>query len=197
MPAGDRWPSYGCNDLKGDVFGGIVSAVMMVPVALGFGVLSGLGPVAGFYGAIAVGCFTALLGAAAPMISGPSAIVDSPRRVRRDSDQGRLGHDGRAVWPTRCVPNARRSTSPDLADHEVVIFDCNETEAMDDNAAMALEELINGSVLDQDKGCIVAGLSGGVKQTLISLGIFDRLPKASFANDLEKARQAAVQLLPK
>ena len=65
------------------------------------------------------------------------------------------------------------------------------------DAAMALGELINGSVLDQDKGCIVAGLSGGGKQTLISLGIFDRLPKASFANDLEEARQAAVQLLPK
>ena len=34
---------YGLDDLKGDVFGGVVSAVMMVPVALGFGVLSGLG----------------------------------------------------------------------------------------------------------------------------------------------------------
>ena len=67
--------SYGLDDLKGDVFGGVVSAVMMVPVALGFGVLSGLGPVAAFYGAIAVGFFTAVLGGAAPMISGPSAIV--------------------------------------------------------------------------------------------------------------------------
>ena len=66
---------YGPGDLKGDVFGGVVSAVMMVPVALGFGVLSGLGPVAAFYGAIAVGFFTAVLGGAAPMISGPSAIV--------------------------------------------------------------------------------------------------------------------------
>ena len=75
MRSGSRQHSYGLNDLKGDVFGGIVSAVMMVPVALGFGVLSGLGPVAAFYGAIAVGLFTAVLGGAAPMISGPSAIV--------------------------------------------------------------------------------------------------------------------------
>ena len=37
--------------------------------------LSGLGPVAAFYGAIVVGFFTAVLGGAAPMISGPSAIV--------------------------------------------------------------------------------------------------------------------------
>lgn len=68
-------PSYGVANLKGDLFGGIVSAVMMVPVALGFGALSGLGPVAAFYGAIAVGFFTAILGGAAPMISGPSALI--------------------------------------------------------------------------------------------------------------------------
>ena len=52
-----------------------MSAVMMVPVALGFGALSGLGPVSAFYGAIAVGFFTAAFGGAAPMVSGPSAIV--------------------------------------------------------------------------------------------------------------------------
>ena len=68
-------PSYGVANLKGDLFGGVVSAVMMVPVALGFGALSGLGPVAAFYGAIAVGFFTAILGGAAPMISGPSALI--------------------------------------------------------------------------------------------------------------------------
>lgn len=68
-------PSYGVANLKGDLFGGIVSAVMMVPIALGFGALSGLGPVAAFYGAIAVGFFTAILGGAAPMISGPSALI--------------------------------------------------------------------------------------------------------------------------
>ena len=68
-------PNYGLVNLKGDIFGGLVSAVMMVPVALGFGALSGLGPVAAFYGAIAVGFFTAALGGAAPMISGPSALI--------------------------------------------------------------------------------------------------------------------------
>ena len=68
-------PTYGLVNLKGDVFGGLVSAVMMVPVALGFGALSGLGPVAAFYGAVAVGFFTATFGGAAPMISGPSALI--------------------------------------------------------------------------------------------------------------------------
>ncbi len=68
-------PDYGFANLKGDLFGGLVSAVMMVPVALGFGALSGLGPVSAFYGAIAVGFFTAAFGGAAPMISGPSALI--------------------------------------------------------------------------------------------------------------------------
>ncbi len=88
-----------------------------------------------------------------------------------------------------------RVISPDLADHEVVIFDFSATEAMDDNAAMAMEELINGSVLDQDKGCIVAGLSAEMKTSLTALGIFDRLPAESFAADLQQAKQAAAQLL--
>ena len=35
-------PNYGVANLKGDLFGGVVSAVMMVPVALGFGALSDL-----------------------------------------------------------------------------------------------------------------------------------------------------------
>ena len=88
-----------------------------------------------------------------------------------------------------------RLISPDLADHEVVIFDFSETEAMDDSAAMAMEELINGSVLGQDKGCIVAGLSDDLKRALTALGIFDRLPEESFAADLDEAKRAAAQML--
>ena len=88
-----------------------------------------------------------------------------------------------------------RVVSPDLADHEVVIFDFSETEAMDDNAAMAMEELINGSVLGQDKGCIVAGLADDLQRTLTALGIFDRLPEEAFAADLEVAKRAAARLL--
>ena len=88
-----------------------------------------------------------------------------------------------------------RVISPDLADHEVVIFDFSETEGMDDSAAMALEELINGSVLGQDKGCIVAGLSGDLGKSLTALGIFDRLPQEGFAADLDGAKRAAARLL--
>ena len=55
-----------------DVFGGVVSAVVMLPLALAFGVASGLGPVAGIYGAVAVGFFAAAFGGTPSQISGPT-----------------------------------------------------------------------------------------------------------------------------
>ena len=88
-----------------------------------------------------------------------------------------------------------RVITPDLADHEVVIFDFSQTIAMDDNAAMAMEELINGIVRDQDKGCVVSGLSGGLEETLRPLGIFDLVPEANFAQDMDQAKKIAAQFL--
>ena len=56
----------------GDVFGGVTSAIVMLPMALAFGVASGLGPVAGVYGAVAVGFFAAAFGGTPAQISGPT-----------------------------------------------------------------------------------------------------------------------------
>jgi sulfate permease, SulP family len=58
--------------LSGDVFGGITAAVVALPLALAFGVQSGMGAIAGLYGAIAVGFFAALLGGTKTQISGPT-----------------------------------------------------------------------------------------------------------------------------
>ncbi len=58
--------------LAGDVFGGVTSAIVMLPMALAFGVASGLGPVAGIYGAVAVGFFAAVFGGTPSQISGPT-----------------------------------------------------------------------------------------------------------------------------
>ena len=55
-----------------DVFGGVTSAIVMLPLALAFGVASGLGPVAGVYGAVAVGFFAAAFGGTPAQISGPT-----------------------------------------------------------------------------------------------------------------------------
>ena len=63
---------YSLEKLKGDVFGGITTSVIGLPVALAFGVASGLGPTAGIYGAIAVGFFAAVFGGTRSQISGPT-----------------------------------------------------------------------------------------------------------------------------
>ena len=63
---------YDFKNLSGDVFGGVTATVIALPLALGFGIASGLGPVAGIYGAIAVGFFSAVFGGTPSRISGPT-----------------------------------------------------------------------------------------------------------------------------
>ncbi len=64
--------TYNLQSLRGDLFGGITAAVVGLPVALAFGVASGLGALAGIYGAIAVGFFAAVFGGTRSQISGPT-----------------------------------------------------------------------------------------------------------------------------
>ncbi len=65
--------NYSLDAFRGDLFGGITSAVVGLPVALAFGVASGMGAAAGLYGAIGVGLFAALFGGTRSQISGPTA----------------------------------------------------------------------------------------------------------------------------
>ena len=60
------------RSFKGDLFGGVTAAVVGLPVALAFGEASGLGALAGIYGAIAVGFFAAVFGGTKSQISGPT-----------------------------------------------------------------------------------------------------------------------------
>ncbi len=64
--------SYDLQTFRGDVFGGITAAVVGLPVALAFGVASGLGALAGIYGAITVGFLAAVFGGTRSQISGPT-----------------------------------------------------------------------------------------------------------------------------
>ncbi len=66
---------YGLADLRGDVLGGITAAGVTLPVAIGYGVLSGLGPVAGMYGAVAVGIFASLFGGTRGLVYGPNLAI--------------------------------------------------------------------------------------------------------------------------
>lgn len=60
------------KEFLGDVYGGVTAAVVALPLALAFGVASGVGPIAGLYGAIAVGFFAAVFGGTSTQISGPT-----------------------------------------------------------------------------------------------------------------------------
>ena len=64
--------NYDFQTFRGDIFGGVTAAVVGLPVALAFGVASGLGALAGIYGAIAVGFFAAVFGGTKSQISGPT-----------------------------------------------------------------------------------------------------------------------------
>ncbi|WP_419948941.1 SulP family inorganic anion transporter [Candidatus Palauibacter sp.] len=64
---------YDLQTLRGDLFGGVTSAVVALPVSLAFGVASGLGAAAGLYSVIAVGFFAAVFGGTRFQISGPTA----------------------------------------------------------------------------------------------------------------------------
>ncbi|GAL23910.1 sulfate permease [Vibrio variabilis] len=59
-------------NLKGDVFGGVTTAIISLPLALAFGVASGAGAEAGLWGAIMVGLFAALFGGSSTLISEPT-----------------------------------------------------------------------------------------------------------------------------
>ena len=64
---------YDLEKFRGDLFGGITSMVVALPVSLGFGVASGMGAAAGLYGAILVGFFASVFGGTRSQISGPTA----------------------------------------------------------------------------------------------------------------------------
>ena len=63
---------YDMRNLKGDLSGGITAGVVALPLALAFGVQSGLGAIAGLYGAMALGIFAAIFGGTATQVSGPT-----------------------------------------------------------------------------------------------------------------------------
>ena len=58
--------------LRGDLLGGLTTAIISLPLALAFGVASGAGPQAGLYGAVIVGLFAALFGGSRTLISEPT-----------------------------------------------------------------------------------------------------------------------------
>ncbi len=67
--------NYDLHRLFGDAFGGVTTAATVLPMALAYGVATGLGPIAGMYGAIAVGFCAAVFGGTAARIAYASAAM--------------------------------------------------------------------------------------------------------------------------
>jgi len=63
---------FNIAEIRGDMYGGLTAGIVALPLALALGVASGLGPMAGLYGAIVLGFFAALCGGTASQISGPT-----------------------------------------------------------------------------------------------------------------------------
>ena len=63
---------YDFKNFRGDLAGGLLAGVVALPLALAFGVQSGVGAVAGLYGAIILGFLGALFGGTATQVSGPT-----------------------------------------------------------------------------------------------------------------------------
>jgi len=60
------------SNTRGDLFGGVTAAVVALPLALAFGVQSGLGAAAGIYGAMALGFVASFVGGTPAQVSGPT-----------------------------------------------------------------------------------------------------------------------------
>ena len=73
--ASPRQFNYGLANLRGDVLGGITAGSISLPTAMGYGLISGLGPVSGLYGALAVSLFAGIFGGTRGMTSGPNILV--------------------------------------------------------------------------------------------------------------------------
>ncbi len=65
-------PSYSLAAFRGDLWGGLTTAIISLPMALAFGVASGAGPQAGLYGAVMVGFWAAVFGGSRTLISEPT-----------------------------------------------------------------------------------------------------------------------------
>ncbi len=65
--------NYSFESFRGDMFGGVTTAVVALPISLAFGVASGLGAQAGLYAAVAVGFFAAVFGGTRTQVSGATA----------------------------------------------------------------------------------------------------------------------------
>jgi SulP family sulfate permease len=71
-PFGETIRNRYLTNVGGDLVGGLMAAIVALPLCLAFGVASGLGAAAGLYGAIACGILAAVFGGTPAQCSGPT-----------------------------------------------------------------------------------------------------------------------------
>ncbi len=70
------WPArYTSADLRKDLLGGLMAAFVLFPLSIGYGLISGLGAVAGLYGGIALSLVGAFCGGVAAVVRGPNILI--------------------------------------------------------------------------------------------------------------------------
>ena len=71
---------FDLKNIKGELFGGITAGIVALPLALAFGVQSGMGAIAGLYGAMVLGIIAAVFGGTATQVSGttgPMTVISA------------------------------------------------------------------------------------------------------------------------
>ncbi|HUU34203.1 MAG TPA: SulP family inorganic anion transporter [Vicinamibacterales bacterium] len=98
-----RLYKFDWSNTRGDLFGGVTAAVVALPLALAFGVQSGLGAAAGIYGAMAIGFFASYLGGTPAQVSGPTGpmtVVSAAVAASVAAAAAGTGHEFAAITAT-------------------------------------------------------------------------------------------------
>ena len=165
--------SYDLETFRGDLFGGVTSMVVALPVALTVFV--------DLVTAVAIGLIAAGMAHARQLerleldsvVSVPlldwTFLSDGEDTEDTDPHAARVGLV--ALRGTFTVASSHKLVEvigADIKDHEVVIFDFSQVTCVDDSAAMVIEQLIDVA-RNARTGVIVMGLSGSVARTLRAL----------------------------
>jgi len=100
----DKWWRFDLSNIKGDLFGGLTAGIVAIPLVLAFGDQSGLGAIAGIYGAIGLSILGSLFGGVPTHINGPTApmtvvtvIIVSTIQARYPGVDGGISLNGLAI----------------------------------------------------------------------------------------------------
>ncbi|MCY4128788.1 MAG: SulP family inorganic anion transporter [Gammaproteobacteria bacterium] len=84
--------------------------------------------------------------------------------------------------------------SPDIKEHEIVIFDFSETVYMDDSSALVTEQLM-GVAASERTDVIIVGLSNSIRSLFEALNVLKNVPDNHIVSQIEDARSLAQDLL--